>query len=198
MACIIFKNFIINRQKDSKYEDYWLKHLDENLKHNMKEAIVATLASQHSLVRNQIANIVAAIASIEIPNKQWGDLLPMLCNNAQHDDFNVKLSSLTTLGYICEELQLCENFKSDDLEQSVKNSIIVALVNNINKGDTESTQEPCRIAIRALVASIPYASANFLVQNEKDFIMDKVFMACYSPNEDIVESALTCLTDITT
>ena len=23
-------------------------------------------------------------------------------------------------------------------------------------------------------------------------------MACYSPNEDIVESALTCLTDITT
>ena len=63
----------------------------------------------------------------------------MLCNNAQHDDFNVKLSSLTTLGYICEELQLCENFKSDDLDQSVKNSIIVALVNNINKGDTETT-----------------------------------------------------------
>jgi len=69
MACIIFKNFIINRQKDSKYENYWLKNLDENLKQNMKQAILATLASQHSVVRNQIANIVAAIASIEIPNK---------------------------------------------------------------------------------------------------------------------------------
>jgi len=83
------------------------------------------------------------------------------------------------------------------LEQGVKNAIVVALVNNINKGDTDLTREPCRIAIRALVPSIPYASANFLVQHEKDFIMERVFMACYSDNEDIVESALTCLTDIT-
>lgn len=82
MACIIFKNFIINRQKDSKYENYWLSSLDDGLKQNMKQAILATLASQHALVRNQIANVVAAIASIEIPQKQWGDLLPMLCNNA--------------------------------------------------------------------------------------------------------------------
>lgn len=87
----------------------------------------------------------------------------MLCKNSQHDDFNVRLSSLTTLGYICEELQLCGNFSPDDLEQSVKNEIIVALVNNINNGNEETTQDPCRIAIRALIPSIPYASANFLV-----------------------------------
>lgn len=68
MACIIFKNFIINRQKDSKYENYWL-NLEINFKTSMKEAILATLASEHNVVRNQIANIVAAIASIEIPNK---------------------------------------------------------------------------------------------------------------------------------
>jgi importin subunit beta-1 len=121
---------------------------------------------------------VAAIASIEIPNKEWADLLPMLCNNAQHDDFNVKLSSLTTLGYICEELQLIDGFNPNDLDQSTKNAIIIALVNNINKGDSEATSEPCRIAIRALVPSIPYASANFLVQHEKDFIMERVFLAC--------------------
>lgn len=24
MACIIYKNFIINRSKDSKYENYWI------------------------------------------------------------------------------------------------------------------------------------------------------------------------------
>ena len=42
MACIIFKNFIIKRKKDSKYEHDWL-NLEVNFKSSMKEAIVATL-----------------------------------------------------------------------------------------------------------------------------------------------------------
>lgn len=51
MACIIFKNFIINRSaKDSQYVDYWVK-LDTEFKDFMKEAIIAQLASPESLVR---------------------------------------------------------------------------------------------------------------------------------------------------
>lgn len=50
MACIIFKNFIINRSKDVKYENYWIS-LDSIFKSQIKEAILATLASEHSQVR---------------------------------------------------------------------------------------------------------------------------------------------------
>lgn len=79
MACIIFKNFIINRSaKDSKYENYWV-NLDTEFREFMKEAIIAQLASPESLVRAQVANVVAAIASIEIPRKEWEELLPNLC-----------------------------------------------------------------------------------------------------------------------
>lgn len=77
------------------------------------------------MVRTQIANVVATIAAIEIPRKQWEELIPNLCGNAEHQDFNVRLSSLTTLGYICEEIDV------DDVIDPIKNKIISALINNI-------------------------------------------------------------------
>jgi importin subunit beta-1 len=70
----------------------------------MKEAILATLNSPHSLVRAQVANVIAAICGIEIPRGLWPEIIPMLCVNAEHNDYHVKLASLMTLGYICEEI----------------------------------------------------------------------------------------------
>ena len=104
MACIIFKNFVINRSRESKYEDYWIQ-LDPEFRAQVKEAITAMLASPQALVRSQVANVVAAIASIEVPRNEWPDLLPNLCVNAEHTEYNIRLASLTTLGYICEEIE---------------------------------------------------------------------------------------------
>jgi len=153
MACIIFKNFIINRSRDPKYEGYWI-NLDNTFRTQVKEAIIAMLASPQALVRSQIANVVAAIASIEIPRNEWLDLLPILCTNAEHTEYNIRLASLTTLGYICEEIE------PDDVVDAVKNRIILALVNNIGPpagGGADST-EPCKLAIRALSNALPYAN----------------------------------------
>jgi len=128
------------------------------------------------LVRNQIANIIATIASIEVPRKEWDDLIPNLCNNSTSDDINIKLASLTTLGYICEELL------PEDLNDEVKNNIILALTNNIiDSGPVE----PSKLSIKALLYSIPFTSPNFKVQNERDFIMQKVFLACSIADDEI-------------
>jgi len=151
MACIIFKNFIINRSRDPKYENYWVS-LDASFKANIKQAVLATLASNESLVRTQVANVVAAIASIEIPRKEWQDLIPNLCTNAEHTEYNVRLASLTTLGYICEELH------PDNIDNPLKNSIIIALTNNISGSTKPEDIEPCRLASRALIYSVPYSS----------------------------------------
>ena len=150
--------------------------MDTEFKNNIKMAILATLASSKVLVRNQIANILAAIASIEIPRKEWDDLIPNLCNNSTNEDINVRLASLTTLGYICEELY------PEDLSDEVKNNIILALTNNITD---EGPIEPSKLSIKALLYSIPYTSPNFKVQQERDFIMQKVFTACSLPDEEI-------------
>jgi len=105
-------------------------------------------------VRSQIANILSAIASIEIPRNEWEDLIPNLCNNSTSDDINIKLASLTTLGYICEELH------PDDLTDQVKNNIILALTNNIS---LDGPVDPTKLAIRAMLYSIPYIKPNFTV-----------------------------------
>lgn len=99
-----------------------------------------------------MANILASIASIEIPRKEWDDLIPNLCSNSTSDEINIKLASLTTLGYICEELQ------PGDLTDQLKNNIIIALTNNINPN---GPVEPTKLAIKAMLYSIPYTRPNF-------------------------------------
>jgi len=120
--------------------------------------------------------VLASIASIEIPRKEWDDLVPNLCRNSENEDMNIKLASLTTLGYICEELY------PEDLADTLKNNIILALTNNIK---TDGPIEPMKLAIKALLYSIPYTRPNFQVAQERDYIMQRVFEACAAPDEEI-------------
>jgi importin subunit beta-1 len=80
-----------------------------------------------------VANILAQIAAIEIPRQEWDELVPNLCQNSTSEDLNIRLASLKTLGYICEELH------------------------------TEATPEPSRLAIKALLHSVPFTAPNFKV-----------------------------------
>ena len=73
-----------------------------------------------------MASAVATIAAIEIPRKEWLELIPNLCSNAAHDDIDVRNAALQTLGFICEELM------PDDIPKELKNHIILALINNIS------------------------------------------------------------------
>ena len=46
-------------------------------------AILATLASPEVKVRRQVAQILASIATIEIPRGEWDELIPSLSTNAE-------------------------------------------------------------------------------------------------------------------
>jgi importin subunit beta-1 len=78
--------------------------MESSFKTDIKTAILATLASPKSLIRGQIASILAQIGKIEVPRKEWDELIPSMCTNSKSDDINIRLASLKTLGYICEEL----------------------------------------------------------------------------------------------
>lgn len=56
--------------------------------------MLANLASPSSIVRTQVSNAVATIASIEIPRKEWLELIPNLCNNAGHENLDYKNAAL--------------------------------------------------------------------------------------------------------
>ena len=101
------------------------------------------------------------------------------------------MASLTTVGYICEEID------PRDVVDQIKNQLIIALINNIHGNPGPDQLEPCRVATKALSISIPFASQNFKVQNERDYIMNKLFEACESSgDEDIIDCSLQSLREI--
>ena len=145
---LIFFIFI----QDQKYEDYWI-NLEGQFKSDMKEAILATLASPSSLVRRQIAQVLSAIASIEIPRREWDELIPSLSANSLNEDMSIRLTSLTTIGYLCEEI------KADDISQELKNEIVKSMVQNISTD--AALLEPTKLAVRAMPNAIEFASKSF-------------------------------------
>lgn len=116
----------------------------------MKEAILQTLASNSTKIRTQTASLIATIASIEIPRGEWTELVANLCTNSTHDSMDVRLASLQTIGFICEEID------PEDLSAELKNQIMLALTNNINSA--VELQATCKLAVKALLHSIPYTA----------------------------------------
>lgn len=92
--------------------------------------MLANLASPSSVVRKQVASAIAVIASIEIPRKEWLDLIPNLCDNSVHPEIDIRSAALETLGFICEELM------PEDLNDELKNKIVLVLTTNINPDPT--------------------------------------------------------------
>jgi len=78
MASVVCKNLIANVGSDPKYTDLWIQ-FDAQFKKFIKDAIMNTLACPSNVVRGQIASLVAAIATIEIPRQEWPELIPGLC-----------------------------------------------------------------------------------------------------------------------
>ncbi len=92
--------------------------------------MLANLASPSSIVRKQVASAIAVIASIEIPRKEWLELIPNLCDNSVHQSIDIRNAALETLGFICEELM------PEDVNDELKNKVVLALTTNISSDPT--------------------------------------------------------------
>ena len=100
--------------------------------------------------------MLAQIGKIEIPRKEWDDLIPSMCTNSQSQDLNIRLASLKTLGFLCEELS------TNDLDDTTKNNIILALLQNLMTEEVQNgVLEPSKLAIAAFKDSIPFTAPNF-------------------------------------
>lgn len=71
---------------------------------------------------------------------------------------------------------------------------MLALTNNIT--NDEGFTAPCKLAVKALLHSVPYTSANFEVAVERDFIMNKIFEALGNKAVEIRENAMQCLVEL--
>lgn len=190
-AGLAAKNSLVNRRdavKQAEQASRWLG-LPDNVRREIKAAAIDALNAPNPAIGTTAAQVVAAMACIELAAGQWLDLLQVLVQNTTNPQAlaNVKRASIETIGFICEESERI----GDTLEKEA-NLILTAVVNGIQSDDVGL----CVASCKALLNSLEFASSAFSHPTERSYIMQRVCVAASSANEELAVAALQCLVKI--
>lgn len=189
LAGLILKNSLDAKDESRKSElvQRWLL-LDPSAKTQIKSCLLQTLSSLAVDARSTASQVIAKIAGIELPQKQWPELVGSLLSNIHQIPAHVKQATLETLGYLCEEIS------PQVLDQDQVNKILTAVVQGMNVPD--GNNDVRLAATRALYNALGFAQANFSNDMERDYIMRVVCETTMSPEVKIRQAAFECLVSI--
>ncbi|KAM4076037.1 hypothetical protein ACJW30_12G034400 [Castanea mollissima] len=189
LAGLILKNALDAKEQHRKFElvQSWVT-LDSAVKAQIKTCLLQTLSSAVSDARSTASQVIAKIAGIELPQKQWPELIVSLLSNIHQQAANVRQATLETLGYLCEEVS------PNVVDQDQVNKILTAVVQGMNA--SEGNNDVRLAATRALYNALGFAHANFSNDMERDYIMRVVCEATLSPEVKIRQAAFECLVSI--
>ncbi|MBA0616060.1 hypothetical protein Godav_016143 [Gossypium davidsonii] len=189
LAGLILKNALDAKEEHRKFElvQRWLS-LDGNAKSQIKAGLLKTLSSPVSDARSTASQVIAKVAGIELPHKQWPELVGSLLSNVHQLPAHAKQATLETLGYLCEEVS------PDVIDQDQVNKILTAVVQGMSA--SEGNTDVRLAATRALYNALGFAQANFSNDMERDYLMRVVCEATLSPEVRIRQAAFECLVSI--
>lgn len=189
LAGLILKNSLDAKEESRKRElvQKWLL-LDASAKTQIKSCLLQTLSSPVPDARSTASQVIAKIAGIELPQKQWPELIGALLSNIHQVPTHVKQATLETLGYLCEEVS------SKEIDQDQVNKILTAVVQGMNVPD--GNNDVRLAATRALYNVLVFAQANFSNIVERDYIMRVICETTMAPEVKIRQAAFECLVSI--
>ena len=168
----------------------WLQQTDQETKDRVKSLSLQTLASDNAQAGQAAAQVIASIASIELPRNQWADLMGTLVQNVSSGAPHQKQASLTCIGFICES----QDTELRSALVSHSNAILTAVVQGARK---EETNHEVRLsAITALGDSLEFVGNNFKHEGERNYIMQVVCEATQAEDSRIQQGAFGCLNRI--
>lgn len=191
LAGLGIKNQLTSKDpaKKAANAEKWVQ-IDDQMKQRIKEVALNTLLTQDDRVANQAAQVVAAIADIELPLNKWPELMHVIVENTREGKpVNVKRASLLTIGYICETAD-----PSNPAVVAQSNGILIAIAQGAQS--TESSIIVRRTAIGALVNSLEFISGNFEREGERNYIMQVVCEATTSEDSELQALAFGALAKI--
>lgn len=191
LAGIVLKNSLDAKDAIRKEQlvQQWMA-IDISIKSQIKDSLLRTLGSSVPEARHTAAQVIAKIASIEIPRKQWPELIGSLLNNMTQKDkpAALKQATLEALGYVCEEIS------HQDLVQDEVNAVLTAVVQGMNLA--EHGPEVRLAATKALYNALEFAQTNFENEMERNYIMKVVCDTAMSKEVEIRQAAFECLVAI--
>uniref|UniRef100_A0A1D1XRF9 Importin subunit beta-1 n=1 Tax=Anthurium amnicola TaxID=1678845 RepID=A0A1D1XRF9_9ARAE len=191
LAGIILKNSLDAKDAIRKEQltQQWVK-VDQLTKAQIKESLMQTLPTSVSEARHTSTQVIAKIASIEIPRREWPDLIGRLLSNMRQQNASavLKQATLETLGYVCEEIS------PKDLEQDQVNSVLTAVVQGMSQ--LEQNTDVRLAAVKSLYNALDFAQINFENEMERNYIMSVVCDTAISKELEIRKAAFECLVSI--
>ncbi|KAL7614491.1 hypothetical protein Lser_V15G04998 [Lactuca serriola] len=163
-AGLILKNALDAKEQHRNYEliQRWLS-LDVGVKSQIKTYLLQTLTSPVHEARSTASQVIAKVAGMELPQKQWPELIGSFLSNIHQVPVHVKQATLETLRYLCEEVS------PNVVEQDHVNKILTAVVQGMNASEASND---VRLAVtRSLYNALGFAQANFTNEMERDYIM---------------------------
>jgi importin subunit beta-1 len=116
--------------------------------------------------------------------------MEILVRNVGSPDIPTKISSLTTIGFICDDPPI----ELSKVLSNSSNAILTAVVQGARK--EEPSEEVRFAAVSALSDSLQFVGANFENEGERNYIMQVVCEATQADDSRIQEGAWGCLTRI--
>lgn len=191
LAGIALKNQLTSKDPTTRQfqAEQWIA-IEAANKHQIKSTALKCLLTTDDRVANSAAQLIAAIADIELPRGDWPELMSIMVENTKESQpVNVKRASLLTIGYICESAD-----PTNPGVVSQANGILIAIV------QCARSSEPSKIvrltAINSLVNSLEFIRYNFEREGERNYIMQVVCEATQADDIDIQASAFGALSRI--
>lgn len=183
LCATLIKNMLLHQEK---HRGKW-EGLPKEFRDNIKNYVLSCLASPTKEIRRACAITISGICKLEIPSKQWPEIVNILVSTANNENENYKISSIMTIGYISQELV------PGQLDQNEIDSVLSALITNLT---LDQSYEVIKHAIIALLNFIFFSKSDMENPNNKGVIMNTIYNCLNHSSEDIRELAMQCLVEI--
>lgn len=127
-----------------------------SIRPQIKDVLLSNLISPNLPVMRTSANVIAQIAAIEVSRGEWLEIVGTLAENSMHPEVNIRRASITTLGFVCEELKGLRTSLTKETSEQILGSILISL--------RESGSEITEISLGALRDSMGFLRG--LLENE--------------------------------
>ncbi len=164
------------------------RQIDQAQRDAVKGSALGALASPVASARHTAAQVVAAIAVIELPAGMWPELVAGLVNNVtQTGNDCLKQASLEALGFVCEEIDPA-------VLESQSNLILTAVVQGMRR--EEANQDVRLAGTQALLNALGFVKANFENEHERNYIMQTVCETTQAERKDVKVAAYECIVNV--
>lgn len=166
-------------------------NVDSAVKAKVKHLLLPVLGAQAAPARHTAAIVVAKIAAVELPLRNWPEVVSALLTNMGQPNNSLKQATLQALGYICEEMGKLEE---DILDQQQINNVLTAVAQGMRPDEPDSS---VRLAATvALYNALEFAHSNFDNADERNYIMQCICEGAISPETRLQEAAFECLVKV--